>query len=127
MPAISLRESWVLSVNAAHNERSPVCGSFHNLAISCNASLRSLSLSSFVAFELGTCGVALANTNWCASVVFPLPGAPATMLNENSGRPPHTISSRPGTPVGSLLIFTLSWVLMLFSHSRNRYHRQLPR
>jgi len=50
---------------------------------------------------------------------LPASGWPAMMLNENSGRPPPTISSRPGTPVGSLLIFTLSWVLTLFSRVPN--------
>src|ERR1039457_6786412 len=45
------------------------------------------------------------------------------MLNENSGRPPPTNSSRPGTPVESLLIFTLSWILTHFSHVPN-FERQ---
>src|ERR1700690_1069922 len=35
------------------------------------------------------------------------------MLKENSGRPPPRISSRPGTPVGSLLIFTLFGLIMI--------------
>src|ERR1019366_2427028 len=74
---------------------------------------------STVKYSAGRSGVALAKTNWCASVVLPLPGAPAMMLNENSGRPPPTNSSRPGTPVESLLIFTLSWILTHFSHVPN--------
>ena len=53
-------------------------------------------------------GVALANMIWCASVVLPLPGAPAMMLKEYSGRPPPRISSRPGTPVGSCRMVTRS-------------------
>src|SRR6202050_1938566 len=66
-----------------------------------------------VKYSAGRSGVALANTIWWASVVLPLPGAPAMMLKENSGRPPPRISSRPGIPVGSLLIFTLScWVMI---------------
>jgi hypothetical protein len=36
---------------------------------------------------------------WCASVVLPLPGAPASRLKENSGSPPPSTTSRPGTPV----------------------------
>jgi hypothetical protein len=31
------------------------------------------------------------------------------MLKENSGMPPPRISSNPGIPVESCLIFTLSW------------------
>src|ERR1700678_3860964 len=68
-----------------------------------------------VKYNAGRSGVALVNTIWCASVVLPLPGAPAIILKENSGRPPPRISSRPGTPVGSLLIFTLSCRVMIAS------------
>src|SRR3984957_766457 len=66
-----------------------------------------------VKYSAGRSGVALAKTIWWASVVLPLPGAPAMILKENSGRPPPRISSRPGTPVGSLFIFTFSAVLKL--------------
>jgi hypothetical protein len=51
-------------------------------------------------------GVAFANTNWCAIVVFPVPGGPATRLNEPSGTPPPRIRSSPGTPLASLSITT---------------------
>src|ERR1700678_1045549 len=66
-----------------------------------------------VKYNAGRSGVALANTIGRASVVLPLPGAPAMILKENSGRPPPRISSRPGTPVGSLFIITLSCALKL--------------
>src|SRR5450432_117520 len=66
-----------------------------------------------VKYSAGRSGVALAKTIWWASVVLPLPGAPAMILKENSGRPPPRISLRPGTPVGSFFIFTLSVVLKL--------------
>src|SRR5579859_561046 len=68
-----------------------------------------------VKYSAGRSGVALANTIWWASVVLPLPGAPAMILKENSGRPPPRISSRPGTPVGSFFIITLSCTLKLSS------------
>src|ERR1035441_10456565 len=47
------------------------------------------------------------------------------ILKENSGRPPPTISSRPETPVGSLFIFTLSWLLTLFSRLPHCDHQRL--
>src|SRR5688572_10233484 len=59
-----------------------------------------------VKYTAGVSGLALANMNWCASVVLPQPGAPAMMLKEYSGRPPPRISSSPGTPVDSCLIST---------------------
>ena len=68
---------------------------------------------STVKYRAGRSGVALANTIWWASVVFPPPGAPAMMLNEYSGSPPPRISSRPGTPVGSFRIVTRSSALMV--------------
>ena len=68
---------------------------------------------STVKYRAGRSGVALANTIWWASVVFPHPGAPAMMLNEYSGRPPPRISSRPGTPVGSFRMVTLSSALII--------------
>src|ERR1700720_2554571 len=77
-----------------------------------------------VKYSAGRSGVALVNTIWCARVVLPLPGAPAMILKENSGRPPPRISSRPGTPVGSLFIVTLPGVLKLSppyrKHGRGR-------
>src|SRR5665213_816837 len=79
-----------------------------------------------VKYNAGRSGVALENTIWCASVVLPHPGAPAMILKENSGRPPPRISSRPGIPVGSLLILTLSVVLKLSSPSRKRGRRRQP-
>src|SRR5665213_2772726 len=72
----------------------------------------------------GRSGVALAKTIWWASVVLPQPGAPAMMLKENSGRPPPRISSRPGTPVGSLLIVTLFGGVIV--HLFPRCHNQQP-
>ena len=68
---------------------------------------------STVKYRAGRSGVALANTTWWASVVFPPPGAPAMMLNEYSGSPPPRISSSPGTPVGSFRIVTRSSALMV--------------
>jgi hypothetical protein len=51
-------------------------------------------------------GVAFSKTNCCARVVFPVPGAPATRLNEPSGTPPPRMTSSPGTPLGSFSITT---------------------
>src|SRR5512132_2924788 len=44
-------------------------------------------------------GVASANIIWWARTVLPHPGDPAMRLKENSGSPPPSTSSRPGTPV----------------------------
>ncbi len=48
----------------------------------------------------------MANIIWCASVVLPLPGGPAMMLNDSSGRPPPSTVSSPRTPVRRRLIVT---------------------
>src|SRR4051794_505356 len=42
----------------------------------------------------------------CASVVLPVPGAPAIRLNEYSGSPPPSTPSSPGTPDGSFRMTT---------------------
>jgi hypothetical protein len=49
---------------------------------------------------------------WCASVVLPLPGAPAIRLKEYSVRPPPSRTSRPGTPVSSNPKRTLSVIYL---------------
>src|SRR5690606_31858850 len=67
---------------------------------------------STVKYNAGRSGVASWNMIWCASVVLPLPGGPAMRLEEDSGRPPPSTSSRPGTPVCRRLKIALPLVIV---------------